>query len=82
MPKKTNKGAKNMSNENKLSRFFGCGSCKNDLFGPGFIVLIIIVAILALGEDIIQWLFCDDMALIWIVLIILLLTSFDDGCCC
>ncbi|GAA3660850.1 hypothetical protein [Asaccharospora irregularis] len=71
-----------MSNENKLSRFFGCGPCNKDLFGPGFIVLIIIVAILALGEDIIQWLFCDDMALIWIVLIILLLTSFDDGCCC
>jgi hypothetical protein len=40
-------------------------------------------AILLLGDDLLEWLFCDDMALIWIVLLILLLTNFgfDGGCC-
>ena len=47
------------------------------------IVLLIIAAILFLGDDLLEWLFCDDMALIWIVLLILLLTNFgfDNGCC-
>lgn len=70
-----------MSNEQGLSRFFG-----NDLFcgGGGLIILLIVGAILLLGEDLFEWIFCDDMALIWIVLLILLLTNFDfdGGCCC
>ena len=47
------------------------------------IILLIIGAILLLGDDLLEWLFCDDMALIWIVLLILLLTNFgfDGGCC-
>lgn len=67
-----------MTDENKLSRFFDGGIFQN---GPGFIIILILAVLLILGDDIIEWLFCDDMALIWIVLIILLLTSFDDGCC-
>ena len=49
----------------------------------GLIIVLIIAAILLLGDDLIEWLFCDDMALIWIVLLILLLTNFgfDGGCC-
>lgn len=69
-----------MSNEQGLSRFFG-----NDLFcGGGLVILLIVGAILLLGEDLLEWIFCDDMALIWIVLLILLLTNFDfdGGCCC
>jgi hypothetical protein len=70
-----------MSNEQGLSRFFG-----KDLFcgGGGLVILLIVGAILLLGEDLIEWIFCDDMALIWIVLLILLLTNFDfdGGCCC
>lgn len=72
-----------MSNEQSLSRFFG--GFGTGLFGGGsFIVILIIGAILLLGEDLIEWLFCDDMALIWVILIILLLTNldFDGGCCC
>lgn len=67
-----------MTDENKLSRFFDGGIFQN---GPWFIIILILAVLLILGDDIIEWLFCDDMALIWIVLIILLLTSFDDGCC-
>lgn len=70
-----------MSNEQGLSRLFGEG-----LFGGGgIIILLILGAILLLGEDLIEWIFCDDMALIWIVLLVLLLTNFDFdggfGCC-
>ena len=69
-----------MSNEQSLSRLFGEGF----LGGGGLIIILIIGAILLLGEDLIEWIFCDDMALIWIVLLVLLLTSFDfdGGCCC
>ena len=72
-----------MSNEQGLSRFFGKGSCCGG-GGGGLIILIILGAILLLGEDLLEWIFCDDMALIWIVLLILLLTNFDfdGGCCC
>ncbi|CEH33067.1 hypothetical protein [Romboutsia lituseburensis] len=67
-----------MSDNQTLSRLFGCG-----FGGGGMIILVILGAILLLGDDLLEWIFCDDMALIWIVLIILLLTSFDfDGCCC
>ncbi len=67
-----------MSESNGLQRLFGgCGFLDN----WGLIILLIIGAILLIGDDILEWLFCDDMAIIWIVLLILLLTNFDDGCC-
>lgn len=69
-----------MSDQLSLSRLFGgCGFGGNGLF-----IILIIGAILLLGDDLFEWIFCDEMALIWIVLIVLLLTSFDfdDGCCC
>lgn len=73
-----------MSNEQSLSRLFGGFLGEGFLGGGGLAIILIIGAILLLGEDLIEWIFCDDMALIWIVLLILLLTSFDfdDGCCC
>lgn len=65
-----------MSNNISLERLFGeCG-----FGGWGMIIILIIGALLILGDEIIEWLFCDEMALIWIVLLVLLLTSFDDGC--
>lgn len=72
-----------MSNENSISRFFGGGCFGNGfLGGGGFIIILIIGALLLLGDDILEWLFCDDMALIWVVLLIFLLNSFDfDGGC-
>lgn len=68
-----------MSDSNGLQRLFGgCG-----FFGNGGLIIILIIgAILLIGDDLLEWLFCDDMALIWIVLLILLLTNFGfDGCC-
>ncbi|CEI71999.1 MULTISPECIES: hypothetical protein [Romboutsia] len=67
-----------MSTDQGLSRFFGGG-----LFGnTGLIVLIVIGVILLLGDDLLEWILCDDMGIIWIVLIILLLTNFDFDCGC
>ena len=61
-----------MSGQQGIQRFFGgCG-----FGGSGLIIILIIGAILLLGDDLLEWLFCDDMALIWIVLLILLLTNF------
>ena len=54
---------------------------KNVLFLIIVFAALIIGAILLIGDDLLEWLFCDDMAIIWIVLLILLLTNFDDGCC-
>lgn len=67
-----------MSNNKSLERLFG----GHGFGGGGFIIILIIGAFLLLGDEIIDWLFCDEMALIWIVLLVLLLTNFDDGCGC
>ena len=67
-----------MSEQQGIQRLFGgCG-----FGGGGLIILLIIGAILLLGDDLLEWLFCDDMALIWIVLLILLLTNFGFDRCC
>ena len=70
-----------MSEQQGIQRFFG--GCGCGFGGGGLIILLIIGAILLLGDDLLEWLFCDDMALIWIGLLILLLTNFgfDGGCC-
>ena len=70
-----------MDNKLGISRFFG-GCCKNNN-NIGLIVLLALGALLLLGDELLEWIFCEDMALIWIVLIVLLLLSFDDGygCC-
>lgn len=67
-----------MSQHQGIQRLFGgCG-----FGGTELIILLIIGAVLLLGDNLLEWLFCDDMALIWIVLLILLLTNFGfDGCC-
>ncbi len=67
-----------MYEETALSRFFGGCGC-NDI-GMGTIVVIgVILLLLFGGEDLFAWLFCEDMALIWVILIILLLLNFEDG---
>lgn len=72
-----------MSNEQKLSRLFGGCGCNGIFGGGGLIIILIIGAILLLGDDLIEWIFCQDNILIWVVLLVLLLTSFDfDGCGC
>ena len=65
-----------------LERLFG--GCGCDFGNGGLILLIALGAILLMGDDILEWIFCDDMSLIGIVLLILLLTNFefDNGCCC
>lgn len=70
-----------MSGQQGIQRFFGGCGCGFE--GSRLIIILIIGAILLLGDDLLEWLFCDDMALIWIVLLILLLTNFDfdNGCC-
>lgn len=72
-----------MSEQQGIQRFFGGCGCGCGFGGGGLIIVLIIAAILLLGDDLIEWLFCDDMALIWIVLLILFLTNFgfDGGCC-
>lgn len=70
-----------MSNQQGLSRLFG-GFLGEGFLGGGGIILIILAVILLLGDDLLEFLFCEDNALIWIILIFLLLTSFDfDGGC-
>ena len=67
--------------EKRLQRLFGGFGC--NMFGNGeLLILIILGAVLLMGDELLEWLLCEDMALIWVVLLILLLTSFDlDGCC-
>ena len=72
-----------MSDNQNLSRL--CGGCfGKGLFGGTGIILIILLVIILLGDDFLEFIFCEDNALIWIVLIVLLLTNldFDGGCGC
>ena len=71
-----------MEEKNSLQRFFKKCGCDDN---GGIIILLILGALLLVGEDLLEWIICDDMALIWIVLLVLLLTNFDldgHGCCC
>ncbi|MFI3209661.1 MAG: hypothetical protein R3Y64_01200 [Peptostreptococcaceae bacterium] len=43
----------------------------------GLIIVLAIAAIFLLGDFCLEDLFCDDSAIIWVVLIVLLLTCFD-----
>ena len=64
--------------EESLSRFFG----GDDGFGfNGGILIIIAIVFLLLATNIFDDLFDDDSIWIWVILIILLLFNFDDGCC-
>lgn len=56
--------------------------CHNIFDDYGVIILLILGVILLCGDDLLEHLFCDDMGLIWIILIVLLLMNFDDGCGC
>ena len=66
-----------MSQEKNLSRFF-VGNC----FGGGFFFIVLIL-LLMLGEDLIQWILCNEEVLIWIIILILFfnICDFDFGCC-
>ena len=70
-----------MSENANLSRFFGGFN-----FGGGgvFILpLIVIFLLFCLGDDLLEFLFCEDSAIIWIVLIVMLLFFMqDDDFCC
>ena len=64
--------------EDTLSRFFGdCGFDFN-----GGILIIIVLVFLLLCTDFLDDIFDVDNIWIWVILIILLLFNFDDGCCC
>jgi hypothetical protein len=63
-----------VSQENSISRLFGCSG----LFGNGGLFIILIIGIILLiGDELIEWIMCEENILIWIVLLVLLLTSFD-----
>ncbi|MEG0855790.1 MAG: hypothetical protein RSG52_04830 [Terrisporobacter sp.] len=65
-----------MSNELDFSRFFG----GFDFGGMGFLLPIIVIFLLfSFGEEIFEFLFCDDNAIIWIVLLVLLFVIGDFG---
>lgn len=68
-----------MSNNASLTRFFGGFD-----FDGGFILPLIVIFILfMLGDDFLEFLFCEDSAIIWIILIVMLLFFVqDDGWCC
>lgn len=72
-----------MSNNASLSRLFGgfdfgCGS------GGFLLPLILIFILFQFGEDIIEFILCEDSALIWIIILVVLFMFMgeDDGCCC
>ena len=70
-----------MSVNASLSRFVGC---LKFIFGVGVMLLPLIVLFLlfCLGDDLLEFLFCEDSAIIWIVLIVMLLFFVQDDCCC
>ena len=68
-----------MSENTNLSIFFGGFN-----FGAGWILpIIVIFFIFMLGDDFLEFIFCEDSAIIWIILIVMLLFFIqDDDCCC
>ena len=67
-----------MSENTNLSRFFGGFN-----FGGGFILpLIVIFLLFCLGADLLEFLFCEDSAIIWIILIVMILFFIQDDDCC
>ena len=64
--------------EDNMERVFG--GCEG-FFGNKMLIIIVIVFLL-LCTDILEDLLCDDNIWIWVILIVLLLFNFDDGCCC
>ena len=69
-----------MSENTNLSRLFGGLNCGFD----GFLLpLIVIFLIFMLGDDLLEFIFCEDSAIIWIILIVMLLFFLqEDDCCC
>ncbi|MBS5787657.1 MAG: hypothetical protein KIC98_07085 [Clostridioides difficile] len=72
-----------MTKLENMSRFFGskCG-CDDGGFLDGKMLIIIALIFLVLCTDILEDILCDDSIWIWVILIVLLLFNFDDGCCC
>ncbi|WP_297134404.1 hypothetical protein [Terrisporobacter sp.] len=70
-----------MSNEVNYSRFFG-GSGFN--FGGWLLPLLVIFILFSFGDDLLEFIFCEDSALIWIIILVVLFMFIgeDDGCCC
>ena len=62
--------------EDTISRFFGG---KDGIFGNGLLIVIVLVFLLVC-TDILDNFLEDDSMWIWIILIILLIFNFDDGC--
>lgn len=70
-----------MSQNQSMDRFFGGGLFDNGLFGGGFFI-IILMFILLLGEDLIDWIACNEEILVWIIILMVLFGGFDFGGCC
>lgn len=72
-----------MSEDKNLSRLFG-GFLGEGFLGGGGLIILILAVVLLLGDDLLEFLFCEDNILIWVILIVLVLTNldFDNGCGC
>ena len=70
-----------MSNNVGYSRFFG--GCGFD-FGGMLLPILVIFVLFSFGEELFEFLFCEESALIWIILLVILFMFLgeDDGCCC
>ncbi|MCC3867763.1 MULTISPECIES: hypothetical protein [Terrisporobacter] len=70
-----------MSENTNLSRFFGGFDC--GCFGGWLLPIIVIFLIFMVGDDLLEFIFCEDSAIIWIILIVMLLFFLqEDDCCC
>lgn len=69
-----------MTENTNFSRFFGgfnCGCC-----GGFLLPLIVIFLIFMVGDDLLEFLFCEDSAIVWIILIVMLLFFMEQDDCC
>lgn len=70
-----------MSENANLSRLFG--GFDFDCFGGWLLPLVVIFFIFMVGDDLLDFLFCEGSGLIWIIIIVMLLFFMqDDDCCC
>ena len=64
-----------------MKKHHGCNQILDYFNNETLIVLVIVAVILFMGEELLEWILCDEKILIWIVLLMLLLTNFEFDCC-
>ena len=64
-----------------MKKHHGCNQILDYFNNKTLIVLVIVAVILFMGEELLEWILCDEKILIWIVSLMLLLTNFEFDCC-